>query len=50
MWQENVGADRESPARMLFPVMSVLSLDDEIMVMLEDTDGKCAGASGCTLE
>lgn len=31
MWQENVGADRESPARMLFPVMSVLSLDDEIM-------------------
>ena len=31
MWQENVGADRESPARMLFPIMSVLSLDDEIM-------------------
>lgn len=31
MWQENVGSDRESAARFLLPIMSVMNLDDAII-------------------
>ena len=31
MWQENVGSDRETPARFLSPILSVMNLDDSLL-------------------